>query len=148
MKKIFTAIAIIAFAATSSVFAADASNVSTKIKDAFANKFEGAKNINWKTNVNFVKATFELKGELVEAFYGLDGNIIGTSRSISLQNLPLDAQNEMDKKYSGYKTTESIVFEGVEETVYYVSLENEKQAVILKITAEGETSIYKKTKKK
>ncbi len=147
MKRFITAIAIIAFATTSSVFAADANSVSIKIKDAFATKFEGAKNVNWTSNVNFVKATFDYKGETVEAFYNLDGTSIGTSRSVSTQALPLDAKKELEKRYSNYVTTECIMFEGHDETSYYVSVTNEKQSVILKISAEGETSVYKKTKK-
>jgi len=148
MKKFIIAIAVIAFTTASAVYASDASNVSIRIKDAFATKFEGAKNVNWTTNLNFVKATFDYKNEKVEAFYALDGSMIGTSRAVLTSALPLAAQKELDKKYSSYKTTESIVFEGEEETCYYVSLENDKQSVILKISAEGDTSIYKKSKKK
>lgn len=148
MKKFIIAIAAIAFTTASAVYASDASNVSIRIKDAFETKFDGAKNVNWTTNVNFVKATFDYKNEKVEAFYNVDGNLIGISRAITINALPIAAQKELDKKYSNYKTTESIVFEGQEETNYFISLENEKQSLILKISAEGDTSVYKKTKKK
>jgi hypothetical protein len=83
----------------------------------------------------------------MEAFYNGTGEKIGSSRAISIDELPLKAKRSFAKDYADYTVKEVIEFNGTDETAYYLSAENEKTAVILKVNSVSELSTYKITKK-
>ena len=69
----------------------------------------------------------------MEAFYNVDGEISGTSKAITLEDLPVNAKRSFAKRFNGYTVKEIIHFDGTEETAYYISAENDKETVILKV---------------
>ena len=147
MKKLlFAALFIASFASTA--LAKDVKNkVSYRIENNFKTNFSGAQNVSWTFKSNFVKAIFDNNGEKMEAFYNLNGDIIGTSKSITLSQLPVDAKRSFAKSYSGYTVKEAIHFESSDEDAYYISAENEKQSVVLKVSNNREISIFNKDRK-
>ena len=72
---------------------------------------------------------------------------VGTSRAINLEELPVKARRAFAKKFDGYTVKQAIAFDGAEETAYYISAENEKEAVILKVDNSDGLSTFKRTKK-
>ena len=143
MKKLFIA-ALLTLTLATSAFAADDKKVSVKIRNSFNTEFGDLDNVQWTVKANFVKASFEVEGEKVDAFYDLNGESLGQSRKISLDKLPVQAKRSFAKKYSDYTVKEAIRFDGVDESAYFISAENDKQSVILKATATG-ISVFKKT---
>ena len=81
------------------------------------------------------------------AFYDLDGNMIGTSTNIAIDDLPTHAKRVFAKRYAEYTVKEAIQFDGVEETAYYISAENEAQSLLLKVSADGMLTVFKQVKK-
>jgi hypothetical protein len=145
MKKLIIA-ALVTITVATSAFASDKNKLNAKVIESFESQFTEAENVQWSIKSEYVKAVFELEGEKTEAYYNLDGEYIGTSKKITLENLPVQAKRTFAKRYSDYTVKEAIKFDGVEETAYFVSAENEKQSVILKITGAG-VSVFKKTSK-
>ncbi|HEX8357500.1 MAG TPA: hypothetical protein VF610_08820 [Segetibacter sp.] len=131
MKKLLFA-ALITVSLMSSAFASPVEGVSYFISNSFAGSFPKATNVNWKVTANFTKASFILNNVPTEAFYDRNGEFIGTSRAIAIDQMPTHIKRIFAKKYSGYTVKESIEFSGIEETSYYISAENEKGTVILK----------------
>ncbi len=134
MRKLFLAV-LLAVSVAGSAFAADVktSSVNTKVKNSFYEEFSDAKNVEWSVKDGYVKATFELDGKKVEAFYQQNGESIGTSTPITLDKLPSSTKRYLGKKYYGYTFYESIQFDTPVETAYFLSGENEKEKVILKV---------------
>jgi hypothetical protein len=145
MKKLFIA-ALLTITVATSAFASDEKGLNAGLLRNFEAQFEFAENVKWSTNPNFVKASFEVEGKKTYAFYNLEGEYIGCSQNITLEKLPVNAKRTFAKKYSDYTVKEAIKFEGAEETAYFVSAENDKQSLILKITGAG-VSVFKKTSK-
>ena len=145
MKKLFIA-ALLTVTVATSAFAADEKKIGGSILRAFESEFSGANNVQWSVKTEFIKATFEIDGIKTDAFYNHQGESIGTSRRITLEDLPVQAKRTFAKKYSDYVVKEAIKFQGNDETAFYVSAENEKHSVILKITGAG-MSTFKKTSK-
>jgi hypothetical protein len=143
MKKFFTA-ALIAVTLTTSAFASDVNKVSDKTVAHFNREFENAQDVSWSVKPTFVKASFLRENQRVEAFYDYQGQLIGCSHAIGLDNLPTSAKRAFAKKYADYTVKEAIQFDGIEATEYYISAENEKQSVVLRV-ANGFLSVYKKT---
>lgn len=146
MKKLFIA-ALIVIAAGSSVFAMDATKVNYKVKKNFDIQFTGAENVTWSTRENFVKASFTLLDENVDAFFDTDGELVGVSRKVSLKALPLSAIQQIKKDYASYKITDSIEFDQNGDKSYYLSLEDGNKKQILEVSLYGNVSVYKGTKK-
>lgn len=144
MKKIFFA-ALIAVAFTGSAFAAGSSAINYNVATNFKTTFKGATDVQWTVKSDFVKATFVIDNQRVEAFYKPEGEMIGTATAVTIDQLPLSAKRSFAKKYSGYNVTEAIHFEGAEENAYYISAENGQEKVIIKVGENNQVSVFSKT---
>lgn len=142
MKKLFIA-ALLTVTVATSAFTADEKKINTKIIENFKTEFADADNVQWSLKETYARATFFLNGKKTDAYYDLEGEAIGTSEAITLNNLPLHAKRTFAKKYSDYTVKEAIKFQGTGETAYFISAENDKQSVILKVTGAG-ISIFKR----
>jgi hypothetical protein len=146
MKKLFTA-AIVALAITTTAFAADITKVNFQTLQNFKNTFVDAEDVQWSVRNDYAKASFIDDGDKMEAYFDLSGDLIGTSRAITTQVLPKAARKHINKKYSDYTWKEVIEFKGKDSEHYFVSLNNNKENVILQISKEGDVSVFKSTKK-
>lgn len=144
MKKILIA-ALMAVLVGSSAFAADtkdAAKVSYRAKSNFEAHFSGATNITWTQREHYTKVSFTLAGQPVEAFFSLEGELMGSSRAIEFSKLPLEAIQTIQKKYSTYTVSESIEFNEGGEKSYFVSLADGNKKQILQVSLYGSVSVY------
>ena len=147
MKKLFLA-AIAAITLTTTVIAADGSKkVSSTILNNFRSTYKEAGDIKWTVTDQFAKASFLMDGERVEAYYGTDGHFLAESKAVSTQDIPKAAKRDLQKKYSSYTIKEVIQYATFDKVEYYVSLENEKETKILKISGTGDVQVYRTTEK-
>lgn len=139
MKKLFIS-ALLAITVASSSFAAEGNEVSTVAQNNFRSQFKHLYDVQWTSGKNYTKASFVLNNVRTEALYTPEGDFIGTNQAISLEELPLSAKRKFAKKYGDYTVKEAIRFEGVDESAYYISAQNEKGSVILKVADSGSIS--------
>jgi len=149
MKKfqLFFAAAALLFA-TSAFANGKPEKVSQKVKAAFDQNFTSAKNVTWEKADDFYFAYFELNTKDVAAAYNEKGELVGTSRVISTDQLPLTVSMAIAEKYQGYavaKVATEITYDG--QTSYYVNVENSKQILKLKCGADTTIGVDTKTKK-
>ncbi len=145
MKKLFFA-ALFAIAIASSAFAGP-SNVNVHVLNNFKTSFRNASDISWSSKDDFAKATFTLDNVKMEAFFNTSGELIGTSKNISMDALPVHAKRTFAKRFNGYTVKEAIRFEGADETAYYISADNDTESVIVKVSENEQVSTFKKSKK-
>ena len=143
MKKLFIS-ALLAITVAVSSFAAEGNNVSYTVRNNFSSQFKKASDVQWTSGENYTKATFVLDDVRTEALYSAEGEYIGTNQAITLEELPVNAKRAFAKKYDGYTVKEAIRFEGSQESAYYISAENEKGSVILKVEDSGSISTVRK----
>ncbi len=143
MKKLFIS-GLLAVTVSISSFAASGNNVSYAVQNNFQAQFKKASDVQWTSGENYTKATFVLNNVRTEALYSAEGDFIGTNQAITLEELPVNAKRAFAKKYDGYTVKEAIRFEGTQESAYYISAENEKGSVILKVENNGSISAVKK----
>lgn len=146
MRNLFIA-ALLAISATASAFTPIPAEINSVILSNFNTEFKTASEVTWSVTKDYSKAVFTKDNAKMEVYYNLDGVIIGTSRSISLNELPIRAKRSFTKLFEGYNVKEAICFEGFEEVGYYISGENEKETVILKVNESNHVSIFSRTKK-
>ena len=148
MKKIKTALTAIVMLFAISAFASNGDNVTAKVKAAFQQDFSHASSVNWKMESDFYFASFQLNGVSIDAAYNADGELVGTSRKINLDQVPLAISMELAKKYRGYSISSQVAeinFEG--QTSYYVDVQDNNQVISLKCAGNGDLSVVSKTKK-
>lgn len=130
-------------AAGTSAFAADVTKVNYKVKSNFESRFTGAKNVVWSATDAYLKASFSIADENVEAFFDGEGDLIGLSRKVDLQKLPLNAIQKIKKEYASYKVSEAIEFDRDGDKAYFLSLEDGTKKQILEVSLYGAVSKFK-----
>ena len=143
MKKLFIS-ALLAITVAVSSFAAEGNNVSYAVHNNFSYQFKKVSDVQWTSGENYTMATFTLNNVRTQALYTPEGEFIGTNQAVTLEELPVSAKREFAKKYDGYTVKEAIRFEGADESAYYISAENEKGSVILKVEDSGSISTVRK----
>lgn len=144
-KMILTAVVML-FAATA--FATGGENVTPKVKAAFESDFSKASQVNWEKTSDFYFASFLLNNVRVDAAYNEDGELVGTSRGITVEQMPLNVSLAIAEKYAGYEMAKNAIeltYEG--QTRYYVTVANGKQTVSLKCLSNGDLEVDGKRKK-
>lgn len=148
MKKFKTVLTAIAMLLVTSTFASGPVKITPEVKSAFENDFPKAGLVNWKETDGFYFASFLLNDKNVDAAYTGDGQLVGTSRRISLSQMPLGILLAIEGQYAGYEVEKSAIeltYEGL--TRYYVHVENEHEQVKLKCLSDGDLWVEQKTKK-
>jgi|ERR671921_3038991 hypothetical protein len=143
MKKLFIT-ALVAITVAASSFAAGENNVSYTAVNNFKYQFKNVSDVKWTSGNGYTKASFSLNQIRTEALYTPEGEFIGTNQSISLEELPVNAKRTFAKKYGDYTVKEAIRFEGANENAYYISAENEKGSVVLKVEDSGSISTVRR----
>lgn len=146
MKKLFIT-ALLAASVAVSAFASDANKINSAAVNNFEVAFKHASDVSWTANKDYLKATFVLNNTRMEALYSPHGDFIGTTKGVTLEELPVNAKRTFAKKYAGYTVKEAIRFEGNEEGAYFISADNERESVVLKVSDNSTISIMKYSKK-
>lgn len=147
MKKLFIAVIAVLTLTTTAIAADESKKVSAAALDNFRHTYKEAGDVKWTVTAQFAKASFLMDGERVEAYYGTDGNFLAESKAVSTQDLPKAARRDLQKKYGSYTIKEVIQYITFDKVEYYVSLDNEKETKILKISGTGDMQVYKTTEK-
>jgi hypothetical protein len=132
----------------SSAFANDnKEEVDSKIIRSFQKEFAGAQNAQWVTTKDFVKVTFTLNEQVVYAYYGQDGSLLGVTRNILSGQLPINLLTDFKKNYSNYWITDLFEMAAKGENVYYLTLEDSDHKVVLTSNGANGWDVYSKNKK-
>lgn len=145
MKKLFISF-LMAATLSSYAFAADVNNVSYSAKHTFNTQFAGVTDVQWTVKESYTKASFQWLGENTEAFFDAAGQLIGTSKKMTLDQLALNTRKNLAKRLAGYSVTEVVEFTANDKTSFFVAADNADESVILKVS-EGIISLHKKTRK-
>ncbi len=148
MKKIKTVLTAAVMLFAVSAFATEPEYVSPKVKAAFENDFSKAKQVNWEKASDFYFASFTLNGIRVDAAYNEAGELVGTARAISTDQVPLGISLAIAEKYQGYKagkTALELTYEG--QTRYYVTVEDARQVIKLKCFSGTDIEVESRIKK-
>jgi len=120
----------------------DGPTVDYKILQQFSIDFNEATSVKWTEKTNFFQVDFLNEGKKTEAFYNIDGTLLGSSSLRTKSDLPSNIIKTLEKKYSEYKLGDVIYFEGPEEIAYYIAAEGQKGKVIFRAVRSGDVSFF------
>ena len=146
-NKILSLLLVAVLLATTSFASGGKGNAFEKIYTSFNQKFTDAQDVTWNNSIKYIKATFVLHGQVLNAYFTKTGDLIGMSRNILSTQLPINLQSKLKKLRSGGWISELVEFAGEEQTVYYAIVEEGDQKIMLKSAGTSTWTINKIEKK-
>jgi len=147
MKKVLFSLALLLIVGVGSSFANKIDNVNQKVISSFQKDFAAAKDVKWESSKDYAKATFNLNGAVMFAYYSESGEMIAMTRNIVSTQLPINLLTELKKDYSNYWISDLFEMATGNETAYYVTVENADHVLVLKSTDATSWKLFKKEKK-
>ena len=148
MKKkiiLLSAAAMMLFATT---FAQNTDNgINEKVATAFSQKFARATNVNWEFTDTYYKAGFESNGQTLVAFFTEDGEKMGVARNILSTDLPINLLAGLNENYSEFWISDLFEHAADGTSIYYATIENADQKIILESVGSNNWSKFRKTSK-
>ncbi|WP_207496058.1 hypothetical protein [Aridibaculum aurantiacum] len=129
MKKMILTLAI---AFTALFASANSPFVSRPVENAFNTEFKGATDVAWTIKANYVQVSFLQQNERMVAYYNNDGELIGTSKHISLAKVSNTVKRLLAKKFTNYSVTETILMSARGTDDIYLTIKNEQETLVLK----------------
>ena len=133
MKKLTIIAAAIAMFFSTVAFAGSLDPVSSNVQTAFLKKFSSAENVSWKKSGALYFANFQMQQNSFLAAYNDQAELVAISRTIPMNQVPLQLLQTLADNYSDYTLGNSvteIVLEGV--TSYYLTIDNKSKILALK----------------
>jgi len=141
-------IAVALFGITTTSMAAEGKKASYWVINQFNQHYTDVTDVTWVVNDQFAKASFLQEGVRLEAYYNqADGSFIGQSKAVAPQFLPKNASRMLEKQYSHFTIKEVIEFSSNTDVDFYVSLENDTQKLVLKVSRTGDVTVFKSIQK-
>ncbi len=126
---------------------ASPTTVTEKVLKAFKQTFARAENVVWSDSLNVYMVKFTQQGIQTAVKYDEDGNFISSLRYYLSDQLPVDIQCKLKKKFADktiFGVTENIIGD---EVNYYIKLEDDKNWTTVKIDNYRNMQITEKYRK-
>ena len=148
MKKILFSSSVLIYCLLVAVSSnAQVTEVPSDVQKAFNEHFKNAQVTRWVPIQDSYVATFSQGQGFKDAYFTDEGEFKGTGRYISIDLLPISAQEKITSDYSNYEVSQLYQFESVESGIsFYAVLKNAKNELTLRIDAVGDVSFSKRNK--
>ena len=147
MKKIlFTA--ALAVAVITSSFATDIDvKVDKHIQSDFQKELASSFNPRCESiGAGLMHVTFTQNGNVMDAYYNEEAQLVSFARSVSVDQLPLLVSRTINEKFSGSKISDIRELVSQNETSYLVTARSESKVVVARVYPSGSIQIVKKVK--
>ncbi|HMP93838.1 MAG TPA: hypothetical protein PKD90_13240 [Phnomibacter sp.] len=144
MKKLFLALAI-GCSSLAALAAPTETKVTYRAQQGLMRDFGNIENVTWSSAKNdLLRATFEVDGQTVSAFYSADGQHIGTTVVYQRSELPLRLRMAIDRQLADYTLDEILEYQSESDNAYYLRATKNGESKIFKGTANGTLTQVKK----
>lgn len=139
MKKVLLA-TIVMVALTTAAYAGGNNALFSNLKNAM----KSASNITWSQTNLYKKGSFEFNGKPTTVFYDTEnGDLIGFSIKIGLDELPAGTEKNIEKKFPGWIIADRILFTDADgRSHYFTAVTNGKSTLALSVLPNGKAHIY------
>lgn len=144
-QKILTGILLLLFITES--FAGNKDSIDKYILSAFRSAFSEATNVSWEQVNGLTKASFNLNGRHLFAYFSEDARMVALGRDITYDQLPVTVAIALNNKLRQKKYDKYIIacfFEIVSDNVasYFIVLSSPGHRLVLKADANGDIVEY------
>ena len=104
MKKMFFVTVLLSAVGFTQIVNAQIRKIPAEVTNAFSEKYDNAKNVEWKDNLTAFVASFERKGDKYEAKFNKKGEWQSTEKELEISDLPRKVNDGFEKsKYSEWE---------------------------------------------
>jgi len=126
---------------------AQSTDVPSDVQRAFDEHFKNATVARWVPIQDSYVATFTQGQGYKDAYFTTEGEFKGVGRYISVDLLPITAQEKINATYSNFELSQLYQFDAVESGIsFFAVLKNAKNELILKMDGTGDVSYSKRNK--
>lgn len=156
MKKLSIVIAFLllttaTFATTKAERKDDVKKIAYNALQNFEADFKTAKDVSWKVNDQYIKASFTSDGKKMAALYDLQGTYLGAVEYLSYEQIPLKARNEIQKRFKDFSFSSALKIvsrpEGNENFndvgTYWVDLVNDVKQLYVSVSPSLSVALHK-----
>jgi len=137
MKKRFLVLTTALIMTLSATFAQNNQpDVPATIVNGLEQQFTNATDVQWQTTDNLYKASFTVDGQQLRVFYSLDGQRIGISRNISVEQLPMVLIKDVKEKEATNTITDLFELLTDRGTEYFITYKGNKETKTYKSNGE------------
>ncbi|UAY51921.1 hypothetical protein [Ferruginibacter albus] len=145
MKKLTTILTATLLFFAASAFAYIPDEVPAKVQNALQKDFANASEVNWEKGENLYFATFSWNTTQVRAVFNVDGELLSTTRKLTLAQVPLKISLAVAKKYKGYAIMgDAVEIIADDQTSYQLSISNGVKTIALTSSANGDLETVEK----
>jgi len=148
MKKILFSSSVLIYCLLIAISSnAQTTDVPTDVQKAFDEHFKNATVVRWVPIQDSYVASFTQGQGFRDAYFTTEGEFKGVGRYISVDLLPVSAQEKINNTYPGYELTQLYQFDCTESGIsFFAVLKNAKNELTLKLDAVGDISYSKRNK--
>jgi hypothetical protein len=117
-----------------------------KLTAELAKHFSTAQSVSWNQVAMITTANFILDGQYLAAHFSPEAKMLGISKNVAVDNLPLNMKLELRDYFDKYWISDIFEYATPGSDAYYVTLENADSRLVLKSEG-GAFEVYKKTVK-
>lgn len=104
MNKIFIVAVLVSAVGFTQIVNAQIRKIPAEVTNAFSEKYEDAKNVEWRDNLSAFVAGFEQDGNKYEAKFNKKGEWLSTEKGLEISDLPGKVNDGFEKsKYSEWE---------------------------------------------
>lgn len=130
----------------------DSNDINYQSKEQFYRSYGDRPDVLWSKGKYFDQALFNKDGVMTTAYFDFDAQLVGTTATKNFADLPVSAQNEINKEYKDYTVKQVIFFDDNEDVDadmvlygsqfngtdnYFVELKKDNKEVVLQVTMDG-----------
>ena len=120
MKKMFFVTVLLSAVSFTQIVNAQIRKIPAEVTNAFSEKYDNAKNVEWKDNLTAFVASFERKGDKYEAKFNKKGEWQSTEKELEISDLPRKVNDGFEKsKYSEWEVKSVYEIELPDDVMQY-----------------------------
>jgi hypothetical protein len=128
-------------------------------EQSFSKDFGQVPEVSWQRVGNMDEAIFMKDGKEIKAFYDEDADLVGTTTLKTFEDIPANAQKQIQKEYKDYSIEQVMLFDDNENNGsdmmlydtwfndpdnYFVELKKDNKKVILEVDMKGNVEFFVK----
>jgi hypothetical protein len=136
MKKIISIAMILVAFSTAHAFAQ--APTPSVVVGSFKHKFANADRPSWAVVKDLYRVDFSLQNQSLIAFFNADGELIASSRNITLMQLPISLNSSLETHFGNFTVSSLFEVDEHDGIYYYAKVSNQKSEILLKSTSYGD----------
>lgn len=129
----------------------DVKKVSYSALKQFEQEFGTAKDVSWKVNDQYVKASFTSEGKKMAALYDLQGSYLGAVEYLTYEQLPAKARTEIEKRFKDFNFSSALKIVNRPNSTgdfndvgtYWVDLTNDVKQLYVSVSPSLSVALFK-----